>query len=48
MKEKWNKFFQKLKRPTGWLLALTYFLTVVFCGAAITLAVLASKYPGLV
>lgn len=45
MKEKWNKFFQKLKRPTGWLLALTYFLTVVFCGAAITLAVLGTKYP---
>ena len=40
MEEKWRKILQKLKRPTGWLLALTYILTVLFCGMAITLAII--------
>ena len=40
MEEKWRKILQKLKLPTGWLLALTYTLTVLFCGMAIALAII--------
>lgn len=40
MEEKWRKILRKLKRPTGWLLALTYILTVLFCGMAIALAII--------
>ena len=43
MKERFLKILQTLKRPSGRLLAAIYFLTVVFCGVAIWLAVLQSE-----
>lgn len=47
MKEKWSNFLKTWKRPTGWRLVLTYFLTFIFCAAAITLAIIGTKYPAL-
>ncbi|MBR2377577.1 MAG: hypothetical protein IKA85_07430 [Clostridia bacterium] len=45
MQEKWLNLLKKLKKPTGWLLFITYFLTVTFCGVAIALAVVNSSDP---
>lgn len=40
MKDFWKKIWQKLKKPTPFFLAVTYILTLVFIGAALTLVVL--------
>ena len=34
---------QEFKRPKGWILGLTYLLTALFCGVAITLAIISPQ-----
>lgn len=37
MKEKWTKWFQKFKNPPGWILVLTYILTILSIAGALSM-----------
>ncbi|MBQ8659082.1 MAG: hypothetical protein IJ506_08090 [Clostridia bacterium] len=47
MNEQWRNLLQKLKKPTGWLLALTYIVTAISIAGALTLVVIMPETLGL-